>query len=91
MDADLAEIRRAASDTIDALADVRRADGALPNQKVTVDSLAPSVLALLRGDGPTGPTGPTGPAGVGATGATGPTGPVGATGPTGPTGFGATG
>lgn len=89
---DLANLKRGIDDAIDALADVRRADGALPNQKVTVDSLAPNVLALLRGDGPTGPTGPTGPsgpAGVGATGATGPTGPagaVGATGPIGPTG-----
>ncbi|MER9210218.1 hypothetical protein [Mesorhizobium sp. M0771] len=48
-------------ETIDALADVRRADGALPNEKITVDGLSPTVLALLRGDGPTGPTAPTGP------------------------------
>nr|WP_263491605.1 hypothetical protein [Mesorhizobium sp. CO1-1-4] len=101
LQADLAELTRAAGDTIDALADVRRSDGALPNAKVTVDSLSPSVLALLRGDGPTGPTGPTGPAGVGATGPTGvagatgtsgvagavgATGPIGVTGATGPTG-----
>lgn len=101
MDNDLAELVTAIDATIDALADVRRSDGALPNQKVTVDSLSPTVLALLRGDGPVGPTGPTGPAGVGATGPTGPSGaasivpgPSGATGPggaTGPTGIGATG
>lgn len=72
LDNDLAELVRSADETIDALADVRRADGALPNAKVTVDSLSPAVLALLRGDGPTGSTGPTGPAGVGATGPSGP-------------------
>ncbi|WP_352499819.1 collagen-like protein [Mesorhizobium sp. M0058] len=83
LDNDLAELVRSADETIDALADVRRADGALPNEKVTVDSLSPSVLALLRGDGPTGPTGPSGAAGP--AGATGPTGITGAT------GFGATG
>jgi hypothetical protein len=92
---DLDELVRAADDTIDALADVRRSDGALPNQKVTVDSLHPAVYDLFTGVGPTGPTGPSGPsgpAGVGATGpvgsngATGPSGPTGVTGPTGPTG-----
>ena len=88
---DLSNLKKGIDDTIDALADVRRADGALPNQKVTVDSLSPPVLALLRGDGPTGPTGPSGPAGAGATGPTGPSGATGITGATGPTGVGATG
>ncbi|WP_352833966.1 hypothetical protein [Mesorhizobium sp. M0296] len=83
LDNDLAELVTSIDETIDALADVRRSDGALPNEKVTVDSLSPSVLALLRGDGPTGPTGATGPTGVGATGPTGPTGITGATGATG--------
>ncbi|WP_292577792.1 collagen-like protein [Mesorhizobium sp.] len=101
MDADLAELRRAASDTIDALADVRRADGALPNGKVTPDSLSAATRALITGQGatgPEGPAGPSGPPGAGATGATGPSGvagpvgPAGATGPTGATGpVGATG
>jgi hypothetical protein len=94
LDNDLANIADSIGDTIDALADVRRADGALPNGKVTPDSLSAQVLALLRGDGPTGPTGPTGPAGppgVGATGATGPGGATGPAGATGPTGLGATG
>lgn len=95
LDNDLAELKRGIDDTIDALADVRRSDGALPNEKVTVDSLHPSVRQLMNGEGatgPTGPTGPSGPAGVGSTGATGPTGPAGATGATGATGpVGATG
>ncbi|ESY92675.1 collagen-like protein [Mesorhizobium sp. LNHC209A00] len=97
LDNDLANLANSIDQTIDALADVRRADGALPNGKVTPESLSPSVLALLRGDGPTGPTGPTGPAGVGPTGPTGltgptgPTGVTGLTGATGPTGVGATG
>ena len=94
MDNDLAELKRGVDDTIDALKDVRRSDGALKNQIVTPDSLHPSVTALIGGigaSGPTGPTGPTGPAGVGASGATGPTGPSGATGPTGAGVTGATG
>lgn len=95
LDNDLAELVRGVDDTIDALADVRRSDGALNNEIVTPDSLSPAVLALLRGDGATGPTGPSGPAGggatgpsgaVGATGATGPQGAPGSTGATGPAG-----
>ncbi|MFD1982591.1 hypothetical protein ACFSOZ_07850 [Mesorhizobium newzealandense] len=90
LDNDLHKLATSDGAIIDALKDVRRSDGALPNQKVTVDSLSPSVLALLRGEGATGPTGPIGPTGVGATGPTGATGPIGATGPaggpTGPTG-----
>ena len=96
MDADLAELVTSIDETIDALKDVRRADGKLQNQSVTPDSLTPATLALITGEGATGPTGPTGPAGVGPTGPTGlpgATGPVGATGatgitgPTGPTGI----
>jgi hypothetical protein len=64
LDADLAELVRAAGDTIDALADVRRSDGALPNGKVTPDSLSDATRALLAAIGPTGPTGPTGSPGV---------------------------
>lgn len=93
LDNDLAKLNHGIDDTIDALADVRRDDGALPNGKVTPDSLSDAVLKLLRGDGPTGPTGPIGPlGGVGATGPSGPSGPAGATGPGGATGpVGATG
>ncbi|WP_281061004.1 MULTISPECIES: hypothetical protein [unclassified Mesorhizobium] len=84
---DLAELKRAADETIDALADIRRADGALPNGKVTPDSLSAATRALITGQGATGPEGPTGPAGpAGAIGPTGPTGPAGVTGPTGPAG-----
>ena len=57
---DLDELVRAADDTIDALADVRRSDGALPNGKVTPDSLSAATRALMIGTGPTGPTGPAG-------------------------------
>lgn len=100
LDNDLADLVRGIGETIDALKDVRRADGKLQNQSVTPDSLTPATLALITGEGATGPTGPTGPAGVGATGATGPVGATGPTGPagsngsvgaTGPTGVGATG
>ncbi|MDF3154781.1 hypothetical protein P3C58_22640 [Mesorhizobium sp. XAP10] len=95
LDNDLAELVRAADDTIDALGQIRRADGKLNNQIVTPDALSPATRALITGEGATGPTGPTGPAGAGSTGATGPigptgpsgaVGPVGATGPTGPSG-----
>ncbi|WP_281057990.1 MULTISPECIES: hypothetical protein [unclassified Mesorhizobium] len=101
LDNDLAELVRAADETIDALADVRRSDGALVNGVVTPDALAPATRALITGEGATGPTGPSGPAGIGATGpsgalgargpsgatgANGSNGAVGATGPTGPTG-----
>ncbi|WP_189400816.1 MULTISPECIES: hypothetical protein [unclassified Mesorhizobium] len=89
LDDDLANLKKGIDDTIDALKDVRRADGALQNQSVTPDSLTPETRALMVGQGPTGPTGPVGPSGppgAGATGATGPTGPVGATGATGPAG-----
>lgn len=47
LDNDLAELKRASDDTIDALADIRRSDGALRNGVVTVDSLAPSLLPGL--------------------------------------------
>lgn len=96
LDNDLANLERGIGDTIDALADVRRSDGALPNGKVTPDSLSDATRALLAAIGPTGPAGPAGPTGpsgppgaagsngvVGATGPTGATGPVGATGPSG--------
>lgn len=92
LQADLAELKRASTDTIEALKDVRRSDGKLQNQIVTPDSLSMATRELMAGVGATGPTGPTGPAGVGATGptgATGATGPAGATGATGP--IGATG
>lgn len=99
LDNDLSNIADSIGNTIDALADVRRADGALPNGKVTPDSLSAATRALITGQGATGPegpigaTGPTGPAGSnGAVGATGPTGPAGSIGATGATGsVGATG
>lgn len=95
LDNDLAKLNHGIDDTIDALADVRRSDGALPNGKVTVDSLSDPVKDMMKGQGatgPTGPSGPTGPAGVGATGPTGSAGATGATGPAGATGVaGATG
>ncbi len=78
--------------TIDALAKVRRSDGALVNGVVTPDALSAATRALITGEGATGPAGPSGPAGVGATGPvgatgiTGATGPIGLTGATGPTG-----
>jgi hypothetical protein len=95
LDNDLAELVRAADETIDALADVRRSDGALPNGKVTPDSLSAATRALITGEGATGPSGPagstgpagaTGPTGIGATGATGPTGVTGSAGAAGPAG-----
>lgn len=91
LDNDLAELVRGIDDTIDALADVRRSDGALVNEIVTPDSLSPAARALITGEGATGPTGPSGPAGAGATGPTGPSGAAGPAGATGPTGIGATG
>ncbi|MER9166207.1 collagen-like protein [Mesorhizobium australicum] len=83
---DLANLKKGIDQTIDALADVRRSDGALPNGKVTPDSLSDATRALMAAIGSTGPTGPTGPAGVGPTGPAGVTGPVGATGSVGATG-----
>ncbi|MER9579243.1 hypothetical protein NKI78_27050 [Mesorhizobium sp. M0400] len=50
LDNDLAELKRAADDTIDALANVRRSDGALPNEKVTYDSLSPQIKLLVGAD-----------------------------------------
>jgi hypothetical protein len=64
LDADLAELVRAADETIDALEDIRRSDGALVNAVVTPDSLSPATLALMTAVGATGPSGPTGPAGA---------------------------
>ncbi|MFB9983042.1 hypothetical protein ACFSQQ_28605 [Mesorhizobium kowhaii] len=94
LETDLDIIVHSIDDTIDALADVRRSDGALPNGKVTPDSLSQATRDLLAAVGPSGPEGATGPTGI--TGATGPTGigatgPTGVTGATGPTGIGATG
>jgi len=48
LDADLAELKRASDDTIDALSDVRRADGKLNNKIVTTDSLADGVLVGIE-------------------------------------------
>ncbi|MFB9983041.1 hypothetical protein ACFSQQ_28600 [Mesorhizobium kowhaii] len=78
-------------ESIDALAQVRRNDGALVNGVVTPDALSDATRALITGEGATGPTGPIGPTGVGASGPSGATGPAGATGPSGATGVGATG
>lgn len=64
LDNDLAELVRGVDDTIDALADVRRSDGALPNGKVTPDSLSEATRDLMAAVGPPGPTGPTGPSGA---------------------------
>lgn len=107
VDNDFANVATATQELVDAVKDVRRADGALPTGKVTLDSLAAEVSSKLGATGPTGPTGPsgpqgaastvpgpagaTGPTGIGATGPTGPTGPAGATGPTGAGATGATG
>lgn len=83
IDNDFDNFGRAIDQTIDALGQIRRTDGALNNGIVTPDSLSDATRALLPAVGATGPTGPTG-----ATGPTGPTGPtgIGATGPTGPSG-----
>ncbi|WP_292295899.1 hypothetical protein [Mesorhizobium sp.] len=59
LDNDLANLAKGIGDTIDALADVRRADGALNNEIVTPDSLSPAVLDMIEAEGPTGPIGPT--------------------------------
>jgi hypothetical protein len=48
VDAELADVSDAINGTIDALADVRRSDGALKNGIVTLDSLAPGVAAELQ-------------------------------------------
>jgi len=50
LDNDFAEIALSVNDTIAALKDVRRSDGALKNQIVTLDSLAPDVNLLLNVD-----------------------------------------
>lgn len=94
LDNDLAELDRAISDTIDALADVRRSDGALVNGIVTRDALSDelnslagqSAYALAVANGFEGTeaewlaslVGPTGP--TGSTGATGAAGADGADG-----------
>lgn len=49
LDNDLAELKRASDDTIDALADVRRSDGALVNGIVTLDSLTAEVRNSMTG------------------------------------------
>lgn len=46
LDADLAELKRGIDDTIDALADVRRSDGALRNGIVTRDSLGFDIATI---------------------------------------------
>lgn len=75
-------VKTAVDSTVDAIKDIRRSDGALNNGIVTLDSLAPDVLAGVPGiEGPEGPAGPQGP--TGATGAAGATGPQGDTGPQG--------
>jgi hypothetical protein len=83
IDNDFDNFGRSLDQTIDALGQIRRTDGALNNGIVTPDSLSDATRALMAAVGSTGPTGPTG-----ATGPTGPTGPtgIGATGPTGPSG-----
>ncbi len=102
VDNELANIATSLDETITGLNQVRRADGALQNGSVTLESLAAEVSSKLGATGPTGPvgpsgpqgaassvpgpTGPTGPTGAGATGATGPVGPTGVTGATGPSG-----
>lgn len=102
VDNELANIAESLGETITGLNQIRRADGALQNDIVTLDSLAPEVSSKLGATGPTGPSGPagpqgaastvpgpagaTGPTGLGATGATGPTGPAGIIGATGPSG-----
>lgn len=97
LDNDLAELDRSISETIDAVADVRRSDGALKNGIVTRDSLSDEV-ADLAGASAYGVALANGFVGTeaewlaslqgedGDPGATGATGPIGATGPTGATG-----
>lgn len=48
LDNDLAELSTSIDETIDALEDIRRADGALNNGIVTADSLAPDLLIGLQ-------------------------------------------
>lgn len=48
LDNDLAELETSIDETIDALADIRRADGALQNSIVTADSLDESLLIGLK-------------------------------------------
>ncbi len=102
VDNELSNIATSLGEAITGLNQVRRADGALQNGSVTLESLATEVSSKLGATGPTGPTGPigpqgatstvpgptgpVGPTGAGATGATGPVGPTGVTGATGPSG-----
>jgi hypothetical protein len=51
LDVELHNISDAIGGTIDALADIRRPDGALKNNIVTADSLAPSAVAVLGPNG----------------------------------------
>lgn len=53
VDNELENIEQSLNGTIDALKDVRRTDGALPNGRVTLDSLAPEVRDQI-GEGATG-------------------------------------
>lgn len=50
VDRELDDIANSLDETIDALADIRRADGALQNGIVTRDSLAPGVFGMGEGD-----------------------------------------
>jgi len=51
VDNDFANLQQTTDETIDALKDVRRSDGALTNQIVTLDSLSPEVLAAMATGG----------------------------------------
>lgn len=73
-----------------AVKDIRRSDGVLVNEIVTLDSLDPEVREALQGsEGPQGPQGEAGPQGpIGLTGPQGNPGPQGVQGPQGPAGAG---
>jgi hypothetical protein len=58
IDADFAALNITTDQTITALADVRRSDGALVNEIVTLDSLSPEVLGLLSATGAGSATAP---------------------------------
>ena len=50
LDDELENIATSIDETIDALKDIRRSDGALKNGVVTSDAIAPAVLAGVAGD-----------------------------------------
>lgn len=49
VDDELENIERSIGETVDALEDIRRSDGQLKNEIVTVDSLSPGLLTYIQG------------------------------------------